>query len=53
MISLELNRRDAIILRHHLFLYTKDHPGFFSDEGILKVREISQLLDKHLEENRD
>ena len=53
MISLELNRRDAIILRHHLFLYTKDHPGFFSDEGILKVREISQQLDKLLEEDSD
>ena len=53
MINLELDRRDAIILRHHLSLYTKDHPGFFFDEGILKVREISQLLDKHLEEDRD
>ena len=51
MINLELNRRDAIILRHHLFLYTKDHPGFFSDEGILKIREISQQIDKHLEED--
>ena len=50
MISLKLNKHDAIVLRHHLFLYTKDHPGFFSDEGILKVREISQQLDKHLEE---
>ena len=36
VINLELDRRDAIVLRHHLFLYTKDHPGFFSDEGILK-----------------
>ena len=51
MINLELDRRDAIVLRHHLFLYTKNHPGFFSDEGILKIREISQQLDKHLEEN--
>ena len=50
MINLELNKHDAIVLRHHLFLYTKDHPGFFSDEGILKVREISQQLVKHLEE---
>ena len=51
MINLELDRRDAIVLRHHLFLYTKDHPGFFSDEGILKIREISQQIDKHLEED--
>ena len=51
MISLELNRRDAIILRHHLFLYTKDHPGFFSDENILKIREISQQIDKQLEQD--
>ena len=53
MINLEMNRRDAIVLRHHLFLYTKDHPGFFSDEGILKIREISQQLDKHLEKTHD
>ena len=53
MINLEMNRRDAIVLRHHLFLYTKDHPGFFSDERILKIREISQQLDKHLEETHD
>jgi len=51
VINLELNKHDAIVLRHHLFLYTKNHPGFFSDEGILKIREISQQLDKHLEEN--
>jgi len=49
VINLELNRRDAIVLRHHLFLYTKDHPGFFSDERILKIREISQQLDKEIE----
>ena len=49
MINLEMNRRDAIVLRHHLFLYTKNHPGFFSDEGILKIREISQQLDKQIE----
>lgn len=51
MINLEMDRRDAIILRHHLFLYTKDHPGFFSDESIIKIREISQKLDKQLEKN--
>ena len=49
MINIELDRRDAIVLRHHLFLYTKDHPGFFSDEGILKIRGISQQLDKQIE----
>ena len=49
MINLELDRRDAILLRHHLFLYTKDHVGFFSDEHILKLREISQQLDKEID----
>ena len=51
--NLEMSRRDGIVLRHHLFLYTKYHPGFFSDEGILKIREISQQLDKQIgkEEN--
>lgn len=49
MINLEMNRRDAIVLRHHLFMYTKDHPGFFSDEGILKIREISQELDREID----
>ena len=51
MINLELNRHDAIVLRYHLFLYTKDHPGFFSDEGILKIREISNQIDKQIENN--
>ena len=49
MINLELSRHDTVVLRHHLFLYTKDHPGFFSDEGILKIREISHQIDKQLE----
>ena len=49
MINLELDRRDAIVLRHHLFLYTKDHPDFFSDSAILKIREISNQLDKEIE----
>ena len=53
MISLEIDRRDAIVLRHHLFLYTKDHPGFFSDESILKIREISQQLDKQIEKEEN
>ena len=49
MIKLELNGHDASSLRHALFLYTKDHPGFFTDEHILKIREISQQLDKEIE----
>tara|TARA_Y100000015_G_C2339406_1_gene65170 strand:+ start:23 stop:187 length:165 start_codon:yes stop_codon:yes gene_type:complete len=53
VIKLEINKHDAIVLRHHLFLYTKDHPGFFSDEGILKIREISQQLDKQIEKEED
>ena len=51
MINLEMNMHDAVVLRHTLFMYTKDHPGFFSDEGILKIREISQQIDKQLEED--
>jgi len=51
--NLEMSRRDGIVLRHHLFLYTKDHPGFFSDEGILKIREISQQLDKQIEKEEN
>ena len=49
MINLELNKRDAIVLRHSLFMHTKNHPGFFSDERILKIREISQQLDKEIQ----
>jgi hypothetical protein len=40
---------NAVVLRHTLFMYTKDHVGFFSDEHILKLREISQQLDKQIE----
>ena len=40
---------DAVVLRHALFMHTKDHPGFFSDERILKLRELSQQLDKEIE----
>lgn len=40
---------DAVVLRHTLFMHTKDHPGFFSDERILKLRELSQQLDKEIE----
>ena len=49
MINLEMNMDDGVLLRHTLFLYTKDHPGFFSDKSILRIREISQKLDKELE----
>ena len=49
MINLEMNMDDGVLLRHTLFLYTKDHPGFFSDKSILRIREISQQLDKELE----
>lgn len=49
MINLEMDKYDAIVLRHTLFMHTKDHPGFFSDERILKIREISQQLDKEIQ----
>ena len=49
MINLQMDKYDAIVLRHSLFMYTKNHPGFFSDERILKIREISQQLDREIE----
>ncbi len=49
MINLKMNMNDAVLLRHTLFMYTKDHPGFFSDDGILKIRKISQQLDKEID----
>tara|TARA_B100000085_G_scaffold255536_1_gene255426 strand:- start:342 stop:530 length:189 start_codon:yes stop_codon:yes gene_type:complete len=49
MINLEMCMHDAVVLRHTLFMHTKDHPGFFSDERILKLRELSQQLDKEIE----
>ncbi len=48
MINLEMSMHDAVVLRHALFMYTKNHPGFFSDEHILKIRELSQQLDKEI-----
>ena len=48
MINLEMCMHDAVVLRHALFMYTKNHPGFFSDERILKIRELSQQLDKEI-----
>ena len=49
MINLEMSMSDAFLLRHTLFMYTKDHPDFFSDSAILKIREISNQLDKEIE----
>ena len=48
MINLEMNMNDAVLLRHTLFMYTKDNPGFFSDDAVLKIRQISQQLDKEI-----
>lgn len=49
MINLEMSMNNAVLLRHTLFMYTKDHPDFFSDSAILKIREISNQLDKEIE----
>ena len=49
MINLKMNKHDAIVLSHALFMYTKDHPGFFSDDSILKIRKINQQLNKEIE----
>ena len=48
MINLSLDMDDAVILRHTLSDYTRDHPGFFTDKIILKIREISNQLDKEI-----
>ena len=53
MINLEMSMNDAVLLRHTLFMHTKDHPGFFSDDAILKIREISNQLDKGIEREFD
>jgi len=53
VINLEMSMNDAVLLRHTLFMYTKDHPGFFSDDAILKIREISNQLDKGIEREFD
>ena len=53
MINLEMSMNNAVLLRHTLFMYTKDHPGFFSDDAILKIREISNQLDKGIEREFD
>ena len=49
MINLEMSMNNAVLLRHTLFMYTKDHPDFFSDSAILKIRGISNQLDKEIE----
>tara|TARA_B100000035_G_scaffold313746_1_gene328166 strand:- start:295 stop:486 length:192 start_codon:yes stop_codon:yes gene_type:complete len=49
VINLEMCMHDAVVLRHTLFMHTKGHPGFFSDERILKIRKLSQQLDKEIE----
>ena len=48
-----MSMNDAVVLRHSLFMYTKYHPEFFTDERILKIREISQRLDKEIEKEFD
>ena len=53
VINLEMSMNDAVVLRHSLFMYTKYHPEFFTDERILKIREISQRLDKEIEKEFD
>ena len=45
MINLELNMHDAVVLRHALFMYTKDHPEFFNCDKIKIIRQISNELD--------
>ena len=44
---------NAVLLRHTLFMYTLYHPEFFSDSAILKIREISNQLDKEIEREFD
>ena len=49
MINLSLDINDAVLLRHTLSDHTRDHPGFFTDQKILKIRDISNQLDKEIE----
>ena len=51
MINLEMSMHDAVVLRHTLFMHTKDHPGFFSDERILKLKNYPNSWIKKLKEN--
>ena len=36
---------DAVVLRHALFMYTKNHPEFFTSDNIKIIRQISNELD--------
>jgi len=49
VINLSLDINDAVLLRHTLSDHTRDHPGFFTDQKILKIRDISNQLDKEIE----
>ena len=49
MINIEMNMRDGIILRHALFVYTKDHPEFFTCDRIKTILKISAKLDKEID----
>ena len=49
MINIEMNMRDGIILRHALFMYTKNHPEFFTCDRIKTIRKISAELDKEID----
>ena len=54
MINLEIEyRRDAVRSASYIFsMYTKDHPGFFSDDAILKnQRNITISWIKELEKD--
>ena len=53
MINLEMSMNNAVLLRHTLFMYTFYPPEFFSDSAILKIREISNQLDKEIEREFD
>ena len=45
MINLEMCMHDAVVLRHALFMYTKNHPEFFTSDNIKIIRQISNELD--------
>ena len=49
MINIEMSMRDGIILRHALFMYTKNHPEFFTCDRIKTILEISAKLDKEID----
>ena len=49
MINIEMSMRDGIILRHALFMYTKNHPEFFTCDQIKTILKISAELDKEID----